>query len=433
MRSATTKFFIFISVLLIAFIIAMQVYWLNKTYKLEENEFNTSVMKAVRGVYEDMPLLYSSTLNMNNLVEKYRRNGFLFQVHNLPEKDSLANFLTMELEVFRVFTDCNVGLYNAQAGQYEYQFQIAAAANEKNKSRSIQLPEIRKGFNYVNLYFPERGPYLISQMKNWIFASIILLILLAGLVFFVYYFFKQKFLVEVQRDFINNVTHEFSTPLSVIEIATDGLEKPTLEIPSGKFRKYVESIRRQTDYLKTHISNLVNTVVTGRYQLRLKMKEVQPNDLLRKAVSQLEAYLHKKNGHITWQLEPENIIIPADEENIYLAFFNIINNAIKYSETPEINISTYLKEEYYNISIKDNGIGIDPKHKNKIFNKFYRVSTGNLHSTKGLGLGLYFTRNVIIGHSGTVQVNSTLGAGTEFLIKLPLKNKNGKNVYNIVG
>lgn len=432
MRSTATKFFIFLSVLLIAFIISMQVYWLNKTYKLEENEFNTSVMKVVRGLYEDMPLLYNSSLNMNNLVEKYKRNGYLFQVHNLPGKDSLIKYLTLELEVFRVFTDCNVGLYNKNTGQYDYHHNIAADASEKKKNKRVELPVIKKDFNYVNLFFPERGAYIISQMKNWIFASIILLILLSGLVFFVYYFFKQKFLVEVQRDFINNVTHEFSTPLSVIEIAADGLEKPAVITQHEKYKKYVESIRRQADYLKSHISNLVNTVVTGRYQLHLKMKDVQPNELLKRAVLQLEPLLNKSNGKIAWNLEPDNLSIPADEENLYLALFNIINNAIKYSEKPVINISTYSKDEYYYISIRDNGIGIEQEHKKKIFNKFYRVSTGNLHSAKGLGLGLYFTRNVILGHSGSIQVNSTPGKGTEFLIGLPQKNRNGKKTHNIV-
>ena len=258
-------------------------------------------------------------------------------------------------------------------------------------------------------------------MTSWLVSSVVLLLVLIGFAASLYYFFKQKFLVEIQRDFINNVTHEFSTPLSVIELSVDGLSKPADKTNPDKQEKYVSAIRFQADYLKNHISNLITTVVTDDYSFELNLAPVVPNDLLKRAATQLEPLLSKKNGVIVWDLEETDHELPADEENLYLAIFNIVNNAIKYSSHPKIIISTIKDASKYTISIKDNGVGIQPQELKKIFKKFYRVHNGNVHTVKGLGLGLYFTKRVIDHHHGKIEVQSLPGIGTEFKIELPLK------------
>jgi two-component system phosphate regulon sensor histidine kinase PhoR len=249
-----------------------------------------------------------------------------------------------------------------------------------------------------------------------------LLVLLTGFAFSLYYFYQQKFLVEVQKDFIDNVTHEFSTPLSVIEISVEGLKKPSVSSQPEKYNKYVDSIKYQSDYLKSHISNLIRTVVAGNYHFAVNKKPVVPDELLKRAVLQLEPLLEKSNGRVEWSLEDHHVSIQADEENLYLAIFNIISNAIKYSVNPVISINASVKNNLLFISIKDNGVGIEYSDQKKIFKKFYRVPSGNLHAVKGLGLGLYFTHKVIQGHGGNIRVNSKPGTGTEFIIELPVKN-----------
>jgi two-component system phosphate regulon sensor histidine kinase PhoR len=256
-------------------------------------------------------------------------------------------------------------------------------------------------------------------MRSWIFSSAALLLLLISFSFAIYYFLKQKFLMEIQKDFINNVTHEFSTPLSVIELSVDGLEKPSILSHPEKYGKYLTAIKYQSDYLKKHIANLVSTVVAGNYHFALRKSEVVPNEMLKKAVAQLEPLLTKKNGAVDWNLETNNTIIQADEENLYLALFNIINNAIKYSALPKIIIATAVQDYKYCISIKDNGAGIEPSQVRNIFKKFYRVQDGNVHNVKGLGLGLYFVKKVIDGHKGSIHVKSIPEIGTDFRIELP--------------
>jgi len=421
MRSNTIRLFILIASLLIAVIIAVQVYWLNKTYTFEKNEFNTSVIKSIRSVYEDLPLLNKASEKLQTLVEKTDANSYIFRTDSIVPKDSLVFYMHNELEDFDIFTDCKMAVYDNIQSKYVYDAYLPSAGSGKVSDTTMPLPVLQKNYSYVYLYFPHRNKYIINQMTGWIVSSALLLFVLISFAASVYYFFKQKFLVEVQKDFINNVTHEFSTPLSVIELSVDGLSKRSDQTTSEKQEKYINAIRYQADYLKKHISNLVTTVVADDYKFELNLKNVIPNELLKKAAAQLEPLLNKKAGIIEWDLEEENYSLPADEENLYLAVFNIINNAIKYSSQPKIIISTIKNSHKYIISIKDNGAGIESSELKKVFRKFYRVQNGNIHNSKGLGLGLYFTKKVIDYHHGKIDVQSVHGIGTDFKIELPLK------------
>lgn len=422
MRSNTIRLIILIASLLIAVIIAVQVYWLNKTYRFEATEFNASVIKSIRGVYEDLPLLFESSEKLQSLIEKTGDNSYLFKTDSIPAKDSLVHSLHNELESFDIFTDCKLAVYSRITGSFVYDAYLPSAASSTASDSGTILPVVQKDYSYVYLHFPHRDKYIIHQMTGWIVFSGLLLLALMGFAASLYYFFKQKFLVEIQKDFINNVTHEFSTPLSVIDLSVDGLDKPAGQIQPEKQQKYLNAIRYQADYLKNHISNLITTVVADKYQFELKMNLVCPNELLKRAVLQLDPLLNKKGGKIEWDLEEKNTMLQADEENLYLAVFNIINNAIKYSLQPKIIISTIKNHHKYTISIKDNGSGIEHSELKKIFRKFYRVQNGNVHNVKGLGLGLYFTKKVIDGHHGKIDVHSVPGIGTEFRIELPLKS-----------
>lgn len=421
MRSNTIRLFILIASCLIAIIIVVQVYWLNKTYTFEKNEFNTSVIKSIRGIYEDLPLLNDASRKLQSLVDKNDADTYLFRTDTIPPKDSLTFYMHNEFESFDIFTDCQLAVYDQVKNRYVYDAYLPSAASSKTIVPAIPLPLIQKDYSYVYLFFPHRNKYIISQMSGWIVSSAVLLLVLIGFAASLYYFFKQKFLVEIQKDFINNVTHEFSTPLSVIELSVDGLGKPADQLSNEKKEKYINAIRYQADYLKSHISNLVTTVVTDDYKFELNMTPVIPNDLLKKAVAQLEPLLTRKSGNIEWHLEEQDTPIQADEENLYLAIFNIINNAIKYSSQPRIIITTIKNSYKYTISVKDNGAGIELSEIKKIFKKFYRVQNGNVHNAKGLGLGLYFSKKVIDHHHGKIEVQSVHGIGTEFKIELPIK------------
>ncbi|MEI9958117.1 MAG: HAMP domain-containing sensor histidine kinase [Ferruginibacter sp.] len=198
------------------------------------------------------------------------------------------------------------------------------------------------------------------------------------------------------------------------------MQKPGIAANPDKYEKYVASIKYQNEYLKKHIQTLVKTVVTESYHLTLDKSTVHPNELIKRAIVQLEPIVAQKNGKIIFDPEDADDSIFADSDNLYLAIFNVINNAVKYSEVPKILITTGQQNLKYFISVKDNGIGIAPGEQQKIFKKFYRAQSGNVHTAKGLGLGLYFVKKIIELHHGQIEVNSVEAIGTEFKIILPI-------------
>jgi two-component system phosphate regulon sensor histidine kinase PhoR len=418
MRSSATKLLIFVTTILIAVIIGLQMHWLNKTYSFEKNEFTTSVLKSIRGLYEDLNLSDETGFQFNNLIEHPTDNIFIFKIDEAPPKDSLMKALISEFDDFKVYTGCKVAVYDDLQKKYLYEQYIPNAASFRSDSIAIDAPLQNVNYAYIYLDFPNRHQYIISNLSSWIFTSVLLLVLLISLGASIYYLYKQKFLNDIQKDFINNVTHEFSTPLTVIDLSTDALQKPGIASNPEKYNKYVTSIKYQNEYLKKHIQTLIKTVVTESYHLTLDKIPVHPNELIRRVIAQLEPIVAQKNGVIIFEPEVTDQPIIADSDNLYLAIFNIVSNAVKYSQTPKIIIVSGFQHFKYFISVKDNGIGIAVSEHQKIFKKFYRTPSGNVHNTKGLGLGLYFVKKIITLHHGSIVVTSLEGIGTEFKIIL---------------
>jgi two-component system phosphate regulon sensor histidine kinase PhoR len=168
------------------------------------------------------------------------------------------------------------------------------------------------------------------------------------------------------------------------------------------------------------MENLMEVMKAETSGLQIEKEPVVPNELIRKAIIQLNVMIEEKEAQIDLQLDPGDISIKAGSNSIYLVILNIISNAIKYSPTPKIIIQTSLQNDRYRISVKDNGIGIGRQYIGRLFKKFYRVPTGDIHNVKGLGLGLYFVKKVVDEHKGSIHVKSIVGTGTEFIIDLPI-------------
>ena len=199
------------------------------------------------------------------------------------------------------------------------------------------------------------------------------------------------------------------------------ISRPNILEKPDKLEKYTSLMQAQTDYLHKHIENLVKVIKTDNIPLAIQKERLHPNDLIKNALEQMQLQIEETKAIIEFHPDSNNSIIRADRNNLYIVLLNLISNAIKYSRQPHIVITTNAYNKRYFISILDNGIGIDKKFVNKLFGKFYRVPAGDLHNTKGLGLGLYFVHKIIAAHGGKVVVNSIVGIGTEFKIILPVR------------
>jgi two-component system phosphate regulon sensor histidine kinase PhoR len=418
MRSRTFKLIILLSTILIGLLVCVQLFWLNKIYNFEQKEFSTSVVKSIQGVYEDLELSDTQGTELQKLIEQPDVNSFLFRIENTAPKDSLAKSILNNLEVFGVFTDCKLAVYDKYLHNYLYETYLPAAASGHPGNSGRALPVYRKAYGYVLLYFPHRSKYIISSMSWWIVSGLLLILLLISLGVSMFHLYRQKFLNELQNDFIRNVTHEFQTPLTTLMIGLDAISKPSIAGSPEKREKYIRLLQGQTGYLKQHIEHLMKVLKAESSGMPPEKEKIAPNELVRQAIAQLHVNIEEKGADIQLMLEPQNTMIEADKSGLYVAILNLISNAIKYAANPVIQIKTALANGSYLISVKDNGIGIDPKFQKRLFRKFFRVPTGDIHNAKGLGLGLYFVKKVVDENKGHVYVKSSPGAGSEFTIEL---------------
>lgn len=419
MRSSTIKWIILLSTIVIGLLVVAQLFWLNKIYNFEQKEFNTSVVKSIKGFYEVLQITHSNAGHLQNLIEQPNANTFLFRLDSIPPKDSLIGNLVANLEDFGVFADCKIALYSNHLHKFIFQEYLPTAATKHPWNEGEKLPLYNKGYSYVQLYFPHRSQYILNEMSWWITSSILLLIILVALGFSMFHLFRQKFLNEIQHDFIQNVTHEFQTPLTTLTVGLDIISKPSIIQHPEKLEKYTRLMQGQTAYLKHHIDNLMRVLKTEADGLVMQKEMMSPNELIKNAVTQLYAAIEEKQAIIQLKLEEANETILIDSSSMYVAILNVISNAIKYSKNPLVIITTTMANGMYRISVKDNGIGIAEQYQQKLFKKFYRVPTGDIHNVKGLGLGLYFVKKVVTAHKGTITIKSIEGIGTEFIIELP--------------
>jgi len=257
-------------------------------------------------------------------------------------------------------------------------------------------------------------------MDFWIISSGILFIALIGLAVSLFYFYRQKFLAEVQKDFVNNFTHEFKTPLAVMKIASGVLAQENILHQPDRLERYATIIKNQTEHLQHQVEQLLKAASSESKNLPLQKENIDAHQLIEQALNKVQPLIEEKRARIELKMEDGNGTLHADRAHLELAVVNLLENALKYSSEPRIVVETGSAEDEFYISVKDNGVGIEKKYLKSIFKKFYRVPTGDIHNVKGFGLGLNFVKRIIDAHNGKIRVNSLPGIGTEFRLFIPL-------------
>lgn len=419
MRSKTLKWLVLTATLLIIVIVGVQLFWLNKIYSLEQKTFNINVVKSIRGLYEDVNLIDSQVNHLQDFIEHPSPDYFLFRTGSQYEKDSLIWYLKDELNDFDVLTDAHVGFYDARTKNFSSREYIPAAAARYDPVIN-PFPQYERPHNYVLIYFPHRNRYVLSQMNFWFISSAILFIVLIGLAVSLFYFYRQKFLAEVQKDFVNNFTHEFKTPLAVMKISSDVLLQEKILQQPERLHQYAMIIQNQTMHLQKQVERLLQVATTERRELPMQKRSVELNELVTEAIAKIQPLAQEKKAVLELELPEQETELQADRAHLELAVVNLLENALKYAPEPRIIVSAGKENDHIFISVKDNGIGIDKKYHKKLFEKFYRVPTGDVHNVKGFGLGLNFVKRIIDAHHGEITINSIPGIGTEFKLLLPV-------------
>lgn len=308
-------------------------------------------------------------------------------------------------------------------GKEVYRCSDYAYDSEKIYSRLLFENDPPAKMGFVNIFFPTLDNYIFSSVRFMIPSIIFTLVLLVTFIFTIYIIFRQKKLTEIKNDFINNMTHEFKTPISTISLAAQMLNDPAVGKSPAMFKHISGVINDETKRLRFQVEKVLQMSMFERQKATLKMKEVDANELINGVINIFRLKVEKYSGTLDAELNAEDPIVYVDEMHFTNVIFNLLDNAVKYKK-PEgdlkLKVRTWNESGKLHISIEDNGIGIKKENLKKIFDKFYRVHTGNLHDVKGFGLGLAYVKKIITDHKGTIRAESELNVGTRFIIVLPL-------------
>lgn len=275
--------------------------------------------------------------------------------------------------------------------------------------------------NYsLKVAFPGRTPFLLGSLVSVIITSIIFTsIIIIAYVTTILLLLRQRQISQIKTDFINNMTHEFKTPIATINLALSAIKNPKTIVNKEKVKKYLQMIYDENNRMHDQVENVLMISHLERNQLNIEKTKQDINEIIDLAISHVSLIVENNNGNIITEKDADNSMVIGNETHLINVMVNILDNAIKYNDnSPEIFIKTLNIGSRVLIEIKDNGIGMSKAVQSKIFEKFYRKQTGDLHDVKGHGLGLAYVKKIIAFHNGNITVDSAVGKGSKFTIQL---------------
>jgi signal transduction histidine kinase len=329
--------------------------------------------------------------------------------------------LDRELSQRGITTEYKYGVYN---NNFATKLKSGYFRIDEDKSYMIPLFVGNEGQSDYQLYvsFPNKKKYFLSSVvKILIISALFILVIILAFVSSLYQMIKQKQISEIKTDFINNMTHEFKTPIATINLALDAIKNPKIIDDNDKVMRYVKMIRDENKRMHAQVENVLRISKLEKNQLDLGKEKEDLHDLIEEAITHIELLVNSKGGKITKSLNADITEVLANGFHFTNVIVNVLDNAIKYSlDAPVISVSTENTAKNIILKITDQGMGMSKNVQKNIFKKFYREETGNIHNVKGHGLGLSYVKKIVEHHQGTVFVESEKGKGSTFIIKLPL-------------
>lgn len=429
MKSSSIRFIVILATICIVGITITQLYWVRRAFDLKEAEFERTVNAALFNVAHQIFEINNTPSPAMNPVKQVSTNYFVVMVNGEVDSNLLEYLLKSEFEKRNIKHDFEYGVYDCSSEKMRYgdyvSLQTAAenkavqSVNEKVKTK--KLPAYSHYAYQFGVQFPNREGHLINQMGIWSFSSVVLLVVILFFGYTLFVILKQKRLSEIQKDFINNMTHEFKTPISTIAVSTEVLKDPNIVHQPERLLNYTTIIEKENTRLKQQVDRVLQMARLDREDIGLKKETVDVHQIIQDAIRNISTSLHERQGTIDCELNATRHIIEADKLHLTNVLYNLIDNAIKYCKSsPHIVIRTKDSQRNLLLEVEDNGIGISAEHQKRVFQKFFRVPTGNVHDVKGFGIGLNYVRSIIEAHKGSIKLESDLGKGCTFKISIPL-------------
>lgn len=418
MSRNTIRALVILATISIVGIIVTQVYWFKRAFDAEEQQFDKEVNTALFNVANRFFEINKDAIPATNPIKQLSTNYYVVMINNEIDANLLEYLLTNEFEKRNISADFEYGIYDCTSDKMVYGNYISMN-NSTDEKKSSNLPKWENQNYYFGVQFPNKASLLTDRMQVWIFSSFVLLIVIIFFAYSLFVILKQKRLSEIQKDFINNMTHEFKTPISTIALSTDVLKNPDIVKQPERLLNYATIIQNENLRMKKQVERVLQMASIDKEEISLDKEKLDMHQLLTEVADGFHVVLQEQKGQISLQFEATNTIVKGDRLHLSNVFHNLIDNAIKYcKDAPAIVIQTFNKNGCLQIDVRDQGIGIPQHHQKKIFERFYRVPTGNVHDVKGFGIGLNYVSLIVKAHDGQIGLKSEEGKGTCFTITL---------------
>ncbi len=395
-------------------ILIAQLLWTKEAFNLEEKKFSQKVhialLEVARKLYKE------NDAQIVNPVNKVANDYYIVNVQNDFEPEILEFYLREEFAKTNIKTDYEYAMYNCESDEMVYGQYVSFSKNKKVESK-VHFPKHENLVYYFAIRFPNETSYLLSSLRFWFVLSFALIIILIVYVYSIYTIIQQKKYSELQRDFINNMTHEFKTPLSSILLASNYLNKQEVIKSDAKLHNYTDIIINQSKKLNNHIEKVLNIAKSDESPLALQKTELELLPLLQDIAENMKLKHENLVVNIT---SDANYTISADEFHFTNIVFNLLDNSVKYcDENPAIAVNIYKEGRNIRLDFKDNGIGVAAKNLSFIFDKFYRVTNKKSNEVNGFGLGLYYVKKICLQHNWKIFALNNKDKGITISILIP--------------
>ena len=399
-------------------ILIAQLLWTKEAYNFEEKKFSQKVHIALLEVAKKLYEGTNHELPSENPVQKVSNDYYIVNVNNDFEPEILEFYLKSEFEKINITTDFEYAMYNCQSDEMVYGNYVST--DKTKRTPTVYFPKHKNLVYYFAVRFPNETSFLFSSLKFWFILSFALIIILLVYVYSIVTILQQKKYSELQRDFINNMTHEFKTPLSSILIASNYLRKNESIKANEKLEKYTDIIIAQSNKLNNHIEKILNIAKSDNAPLALEKQSISVIPIIEDVIENIKL----KHENITVSIEAaKNYMVDADEFHFTNLVYNLLDNSIKYCDTiPAISIRISVEKSILKLEFIDNGIGIPTKKLNFIFDKFYRIPSVKSNEVNGFGLGLYYIKKICTLHHWKVSATNNMFSGITVTILIPYKN-----------
>jgi len=418
MRASVIARLIILGSIAILSTLFIQFYIIRQQQNVEERAFRDKAITALSKVAKRLAK-NNDLQSYTNLIKHPQSNYFLVNINDHINVNTLDYYLKSEFQNVGLKENYEFGIYDCDRDSMVFHNAVSYEANQKIIRPGTKLPTYKDYLYYFGVRFSERQ---VNPFYAYTWASLGLLML--TLLFFAYSLWiilKQRTLAEMQKDFINNLTHEFKTPLAAVSISSDVLLQSELIQEHPRLKQYAQIIKNQNQLLNTQVERVLQVARMEKTNFHINQEPVNIHEVIVDLVSSMEPRIKAKNGEIRTQLNATAPVILADRIHFIHVIQNVLDNAIKYSTDAglKIQLDTYDEEGMMIIKCTDRGPGIPKEYLKKIFSRFYRVPTGNVHNVKGFGLGLHYIYQICKAHGWKIRIESEVGVGTSLYIEIP--------------